>query len=89
MATLAEEIEEASRGRKVPLDRPDFDKESLKKARIADTEKRFDRVNADRNEDPSEIAGETADDLSPSESPLKNMAKTKETRSDKITPHPS
>ncbi|MES2745271.1 MAG: hypothetical protein V4655_07580 [Bdellovibrionota bacterium] len=86
MATLGEEIEEASRGRKVPLDLPDRDKDDLQKSKVSEVEKRFDRVNADRNEDKEE----TLDDVSQrvqSEDYAKGSAK--ETLSDKITPHHS
>lgn len=76
MSTLREEIEEASRGRKVPLENPDQDKENLQRARAKETQKSFDKVNADRDAIDTEV---TDEDYA--------RGSEKETVSDKITKH--
>ena len=76
MSTLREEIEEASRGRKVPRDAPDQDQETLRRVKANETQKSFDKVNADRDAIDTEV---TDEDYA--------RGSEKETVSDKMSQH--
>lgn len=80
MTKLQEEVEDASRGRKVPSELGDPAKEALTRSKARETQKSFDKVNADAHRD-----AKSDDDIPPVPDVARGSAK--ETVSDKISKH--